>query len=134
MSSVLYSRPELRHLAQVGMLEVQARCQKRLRGPLPCPRFGALRMASVTKCLALRTASMGVSRRTRWQRRAEEKEQPVPWAEAESRGSPADLQRYPQGRRRGSVGWAWSPAVATMWRWGCRAARCWVAASAWARV
>ena len=32
------------------------------------------------------------------------------------------------------MGWAWSPAVATMWRWGCRAAKSWVAASAWARV
>ena len=32
------------------------------------------------------------------------------------------------------MGWVWSPAVATMWRWGWRWARGWVAASASARV
>src|ERR1700679_3088799 len=107
---------------------------KRLSGPLPWPRGGAWRMASVTKCLAPRTASMGVSPRTRRLSRGEEKAQPVPWVEVEGRCSPRYLWISPEGRRRMSVGWAWSPAVATMWRCGWRWARVWVAASASGRV
>ena len=48
--------------------------------------------------------------------------------------SPMNLWISPEGRRRRSVGWEWSPAVATMWRWGWRAARTWVAASALERL
>jgi len=48
--------------------------------------------------------------------------------------SPMNLWISPEGRRRRSVGWWWSPAVATMWRWGCRAAKISVAASASASV
>ena len=94
-----------------------------VEGSLAVSEVGGVADGFGDEVFGARTASTGVSPRTRWQRRAEEKAQPVPWVEVESRCSPANLWKSPEGRRRRSVGWAWSPAVATMWRWGCRAAR-----------